>query len=101
MIKARELVPALLATILAAAAAAQDARVAEAVKSVDTVVARGPFAPQWASLEKFQVPPWYEDGKFGIFIHWGVYSVPGFGNEWYPRNMYRPEDRTFRHHVET
>jgi alpha-L-fucosidase len=101
VIKARELVPTLLATILAAAATSQDARVAEAVKSVDAVVARGPFAPQWASLERFQVPAWYLDGKFGIFIHWGVYSVPGFGNEWYPRNMYRPEDRAFRHHVET
>jgi alpha-L-fucosidase len=92
---------ALFAASLAARAPAQDARVAEAVQKVDAVVARGPFAPQWSSLETFQVPRWYVDGKFGIFIHWGVYSVPGFGNEWYPRNMYRPEDRTFRHHVET
>ncbi len=76
-------------------------KVAEAVRRVDAGVAQGPFAAEWASLEKFQVPQWYLDGKFGIFIHWGVYSVPGFGNEWYPRNMYRPEDRTFRHHVET
>jgi alpha-L-fucosidase len=92
---------ALLVTLPAGPATAQDARVAEAVRRVDAVVARGPFAPQWASLEKFQVPQWYVDGKFGIFIHWGVYSVPAFGNEWYPRNMYRPEDRTFRHHVDT
>jgi len=91
----------LLATSGAAPARSEDARVAEAVRRVDAVVARGPFAPQWSSLEKFQVPAWYLDGKFGIFIHWGVYSVPAFGNEWYPRNMYRPEDATFRHHVET
>ena len=31
------------------------------------------------------MPEWYRDAKFGIFIHWGVYSVPAFGNEWYPR----------------
>jgi alpha-L-fucosidase len=92
--------PLLLAAVCAAPALSQDTRVAEAVRQVDAVVARGPFAPQWASLEKFQVPQWYRDGKFGIFIHWGVYSVPAFGNEWYPRNMYRPEDRTFRHHVD-
>ena len=91
----------LLTTLSLGPAWAQDARVADALRQVDAVVARGPFAPQWSSLEKFQVPQWYLDGKFGIFIHWGVYSVPAFGNEWYPRNMYRPEDRTFRHHVET
>src|SRR5262245_33282117 len=91
----------LLVGLFASPARPQDARVAEAVRQVDAVVAKGPFAPQWPSLEKFQVPQWYLDGKFGIFIHWGVYSVPAFGNEWYPRNMYRPEDKTFRHHVET
>src|SRR6266508_4098449 len=51
----------------------------------------GPFQPTWESLEHYGVPQWYVDGKFGIFIHWGVYSVPGFGNEWYPRHMYRAE----------
>jgi len=76
-------------------------RVAAGVRRVDAGVAQGPFKAEWSSLEQFQVPQWYLDGKFGIFIHWGVYSVPGFGNEWYPRNMYRPEDKTFRHHVET
>jgi hypothetical protein len=34
-----------------------------------------------------EVPAWYLDAKFGIFIHWGVYSVPAFGNEWYPRRI--------------
>jgi alpha-L-fucosidase len=36
----------------------------------------GPFRPDWESLEKYEVPEWYQDAKFGIFIHWGVYSVP-------------------------
>ena len=48
----------------------------------------GRFVPDWASLSKFEAPEWYKDAKFGIFIHWGVYSVPAFGSEWYPREMY-------------
>jgi alpha-L-fucosidase len=61
----------------------------------------GPFDPSWDSLERYQVPEWYLDAKFGIFIHWGVYSVPAFGNEWYPRSMYLQDNETFKHHVET
>jgi len=57
------------------------------------------FEPTWESLERYQVPQWYLDGKFGIFIHWGVYSVPAFGSEWYPRNMYREGSKEFEHHV--
>ncbi len=52
------------------------------------------FEPTWDSLKQYQVPAWYEEGKFGIFIHWGPYCVPAFGSEWYPRHMYlqtRPE----------
>jgi len=48
-----------------------------------------------------EVPDWYRDGKFGIFIHWGLYSVPAFGNEWYPRNMYKQGTPEFAHHVAT
>jgi len=61
----------------------------------------GPFRAEWASLDGFRVPEWYIDGKFGIFIHWGVYSVPAFGSEWYPRDMYRAEDPAFRYHIKT
>lgn len=61
----------------------------------------GPFKPTWESLENFSVPSWYLDGKFGIFIHWGVYSVPAFGNEWYPRNMYQVGSKEYEHHVRT
>ena len=68
---------------------------------VDAAVSKGPFAPNWKSLEHFAVPAWYEDGKFGIFIHWGLYSVPAFGNEWYPRNMYKKGTPEFAHHVAT
>jgi len=61
----------------------------------------GPFDPTWDSLERYQVPEWYLDAKFGIFIHWGVYSVPAFGNEWYARNMYVQGSPEFQHHVKT
>jgi alpha-L-fucosidase len=61
----------------------------------------GPYRPDWATLMKYQQPQWYKDAKFGIFIHWGVYSVPAAENEWYPRNMYRPSEgayKNFREH---
>lgn len=57
------------------------------------------YEADWNSLKQFTVPEWYQDGKFGIFIHWGLYSVPAFGNEWYPRNMYQQGTKEFEHHV--
>jgi len=51
-------------------------------------------------LKRYKVPKWYADAKLGIFIHWGVYSVPAFGNEWYPRHMYIPERPEYKFHVE-
>ena len=47
------------------------------------------------------MPAWYEDAKFGIFIHWGVFSVPAFNNEWYSRNMYIQGSPEFEHHIQT
>jgi alpha-L-fucosidase len=68
---------------------------------VDHVNSEGPFRADWESLQSYQVPEWYKDAKFGIFIHWGVYSVPAFGNEWYPRNMYTEGSDEYRHHIAT
>ncbi len=56
----------------------------------------GPFRPDWATLIKYQQPQWYKDAKFGIFIHWGVYSVPAADSEWYPRNMYIPGEAAYK-----
>jgi alpha-L-fucosidase len=61
----------------------------------------GPFQPSWGSLSQYQVPQWYVNGKFGIFIHWGLYAVPAFGNEWYPRNMYLTGTPEYEHHLKT
>ncbi len=60
-----------------------------------------PFTADWNSLGRYQIPEWFRDAKFGIFIHWGVYSVPAFGNEWYPRNMYEQGNAAFKHQIET
>lgn len=69
---------------------------------IEKVAQRGPFQPDWASITNtFQTPRWYQDAKFGLFIHWGVYAVPAFGSEWYPREMYVPGTKEFHHHVAT
>src|SRR5262245_14452502 len=70
-------------------------------ESPTLALADGPFVPEWHSLENFRVPDWYLDGKFGIFIHWGIYSVAAFGNEWYSRNMYVKGSPEFEHHLKT
>ena len=56
------------------------------------------YQATWESLSQYQVPGWYRDAKFGIFLHWGVYSVPAHASEWYPRLMYRREDPVFEWH---
>ena len=59
------------------------------------------YQATWESLSKYQIPDWFRDAKFGIFIHWGVYSVPGYSSEWYPRNMYQVGSPEYKHHMET
>ena len=58
------------------------------------------YQPTWESLGAYAVPDWFKDAKFGIFVHWGVYSVPAFGSEWYPRNMYRRDRPEYQHHLD-
>src|SRR6266516_2042092 len=75
-------------------------KVENAVQALTTVNAHGRYQPSWESLKQYKIPDWYQDAKFGIFIHWGVYSVPAFESEWYPRNMYMEGTESFKHHVE-
>src|SRR6185503_19971041 len=64
-------------------------------------VSRQKFEPGFSSLEKSNpVPEWFKDAKFGIYFHWGEYSVPAFANEWYPRNMYIKNSKQNKHHIE-
>lgn len=44
------------------------------------------YEPTWESLDTRPLPAWYDQAKVGIFIHWGVYSVPSFGSEWFWTN---------------
>ncbi|XP_034418580.1 plasma alpha-L-fucosidase isoform X2 [Cyclopterus lumpus] len=41
------------------------------------------YEPNWKSIDSRPLPEWYDQAKFGIFIHWGVFSVPSFGSEWF------------------
>lgn len=72
-----------------------------ALAEVRAVIDAGPFTDDWDSLRAYTPPAWYEDAKFGIFIHWGVYSVPAFGSEWYSRNMYLQGTPEHEHHLRT
>ena len=71
------------------------------LKRIDEVIKKGPYKDTWESLSQYQAPDWYQKKKFGIFIHWGVYSVPAFGNEWYSRNMYIQGSPEYEHHIKT
>ena len=41
------------------------------------------YTADWKSLDARPLPAWYDDVKLGIFLHWGVFSVPSFGSEWF------------------
>ncbi len=71
------------------------------LEKIDKVIAEGKYKDTWESLQQYRVPEWYRAAKFGIFIHWGIYSVPAFGSEWYSRNMYVQGSEEFEHHVKT
>ncbi|OMF21154.1 alpha-L-fucosidase [Paenibacillus sp. FSL H8-0548] len=71
------------------------------LKAIEDTIANGKFKDHWDSLSEYQVPAWYQKAKFGIFIHWGVYSVPAFKSEWYPRNMYIQGSEEYEHHIAT
>lgn len=54
---------------------------------------------QWDNLRR-EIPEWFRDAKFGLFFHWGPYSVPAYKNEWYSRNMYAKKNSINKYHVE-
>ena len=64
------------------------------------------WKPNWDSIMQHETPEWFRDAKFGIFIHWGVYSVPawvprGGYAEWYPTYMYQEDHPVYDYHRET
>jgi len=65
-------------------------------------ICRNNYQATWTSVNKhICAPEWFQDAKFGIYFHWGVYSVPAYGDEWYPRNMYNKSGTVYTHHVAT
>ena len=73
----------------------------EYLELIDKVNETGKYKADWNSLANHKTPDWFRRDKLGIFIHWGIYSVPGFGNEWYSRSMYDKNCREFEHHRKT
>src|SRR6195256_1409147 len=66
------------------------------------------YEANWASLDARPSPAWYTDAKFGIFIHWGVYSVPSYAPlhikgetmyaEWYWNSLNKNNSSTRKFH---
>ena len=71
------------------------------LKEIDRVIEEGVYKDNWDSMAGREMPKWMYDAKFGIFIHWGIYSVPSFSSEWYSRNMYIKDSPEYNHHIET
>ncbi len=77
---------------------------AQETENKDGSTVKSAFEPTWESLTKHEVPEWFQDAKFGIYAHLGVYCVPAYGTEWYPRMMYMKSDdpsSVFQHHKTT
>ena len=63
----------------------------------------GKYTGDWDSFNQHQIPEWIKDAKFGIYAHWGLYSIPAFNTEWYGGMMYQPhwkEGVVYKHHME-
>ncbi len=60
------------------------------------------YESTWTSLSKHQTPQWYKDAKFGIYTHWGIYSVPAKGpnGSWYEHFMYISGSEQNKYHIE-
>jgi len=71
------------------------------LKPAAHALASNAYQPTWDSLQQHTCPDWYRDAKFGIYFHWGLYSVPAFANEWYPHWMYLPGRPEYDHQIAT
>jgi alpha-L-fucosidase len=75
--------------------------VLELIPVLAVSASQGPFQPTWESVkENYRVPQWFLDGRFGIFMHWGVFSVPAHGSEWYAKYMYGSNREITQWHAE-
>ena len=70
-----------------------DAELKKLLETMQRTIDAGPYEPTVESLNRRTVPDWYADAKFGIFTHYGLYSVPGYEGRgcWYGHDMYDPD----------
>ena len=60
------------------------------------------YEPTWPSVDRhLAAPEWFQDAKFGVYWHWGAFTTPEFGSEWYGRNMYMQGSSEQAHHRAT
>ena len=72
----------------------------KSLATMRNVIANGPYKDTVESLDNYCAPEWYADAKLGIFIHYGLFSVPGFSGVgcWYGNQMYDPRASAFAFH---
>ena len=68
------------------------------LEEIERVIKAGPYHADWNSLTDWSAPDWFLQKRFGIFIHWGLYSIAAHANEWYSRNMYIKEKEEWEYH---
>ena len=70
--------------------------------TMQQVIDEGPYQPTEESLNRYPTPEWYADAKLGIFIHYGLFSVPGYSGVgcWYGNHMYDPKSGAYAFHRE-
>lgn len=73
---------------------------AQYIITMQKVIGQGPYQPTVKSLDNYSAPDWYADAKLGIFIHYGLFSVPGFSGVgcWYGNHMYDPKRSAYAFH---
>ncbi len=78
---------------------AADPKTAPEIK-LDFPIADGPFEPTWESIKAHYpgAPAWFNDAKFGVFVHWGP-QASGRSGDWYARNLYREGTEAYRNHL--
>ena len=69
------------------------------LQQIDRVNEAGPYHADWQSIAAHPLPAWYAGKRLGIFLHWGLFSVPAY-HDWYARNMYIQGSEEYQYHLE-
>ncbi|GIF78519.1 alpha-L-fucosidase [Asanoa siamensis] len=92
----------MLAALSAGGLAAAGGGLIRAIPAQAAIPGPTSYAETWDSVgQHLAAAEWFQDAKFGVYYHWGVFSVPAFANEWYPRNMYIAGSGENNHHRNT